>query len=316
VILRGGSVEVVELVVTSDLLSLDVDGTCVKATIESIALAGITCVDVMIEVIVDLLLITDSVRVDRAAESVTHSSFLLIADSACVVESIKDADPACANGAVNSVTDASFLLTADSVIIGGAAESITDASFCADGATESVTGTSFLLTADSVSVEGATESVTDVSFLLIADSVSVDGAVESVTDAFFCANGAAEPVTGTSFLLTADSVHADIVVESVMDCSFLVDDKGGFVAVESKGLLSVTDTTGVANVITVLMETGLIWFPLILIGIGLLALMLISVVASAITVTVEGSKLIIRPTETPSAIIAVDLYKYKLSLSL
>jgi hypothetical protein len=61
VILRGGSVKVVKLIVTSDLLSLNVDGTCVKATIEFIALADITYVDVMIEVIVDLLLITDSV---------------------------------------------------------------------------------------------------------------------------------------------------------------------------------------------------------------------------------------------------------------
>jgi hypothetical protein len=232
------------------------------------------------------------------------------------VESIKDADPAYANGAMNSIIDASFLLTADLVIIGGAAESIIDASFYTDGAVKFITGTSFLLTADSVSVKGAIESVTDVSFLLTANSVSVDGAMESVMDAFFYTNGATESIIGTSFLLIADLVHIDRVVESIMDYSFLVDDKGGFVAIESKGLLSVTNTTGVANVIIVLMETELIWFPLILIEIGLLALMLISVVAFIVTVTVEGSKLIIRPTETPSAIIVVDLYKYKLSLSL
>jgi hypothetical protein len=61
VVLRGDSVKVIRLIITSNLLSLNVNIIYVKAAIESIALTNITYIDVIIEVIVDLLLITNLV---------------------------------------------------------------------------------------------------------------------------------------------------------------------------------------------------------------------------------------------------------------
>ena len=205
---------------TPDLLSLDVDGTCVKTAAESTVLAGTTCVDIIVGVMVDLLPIAESVCVDEAAESAVDASFLPIADSVCVDEAAESAVDAC-----------------------------------------------FLPIADSVCVDKAAESVTDAFFLPVADSVCVDEAAESVIDA--------------SFLPIADSVCVDKAAESATNCSFLLDDTGGFVAAESKVLLSAVDATGVAKVTTVS--------------------------TFAATVTVEGSKLITRPIETPSATTAVDL---------